>query len=251
MGMEERLEQAELDALWLPGDPVASEERLLAAVAQPDRSELVRAELDTQRARALGLQGRIEEAEALLGSLGPAGPLLEVRVLLERGLLRVAAGDPRGAAPLLAAALHDARQGGEVALAVESALALARADAPHADQWIDEGLSDLAGATDPRVLRFGVELHLVRGGARLADGDPAAALVSFQDAVGYAEAFGTLEQQFAARWALGRALRALGRTAEALDVQRRLAAERPEEPAVAAELAALAAVTGETNTIES
>ncbi|MFP3416203.1 hypothetical protein SB773_32710, partial [Bacillus sp. SIMBA_074] len=86
---EERLEQAELDRLWLPGDPIASAERLADAAARPDRSELVRAELETQRARALGLQGRTEEAEALLDSLEPATGVLEVRVLLERGRLRV------------------------------------------------------------------------------------------------------------------------------------------------------------------
>ncbi|TDQ03471.1 hypothetical protein AXZ95_1761 [Leifsonia sp. 115AMFTsu3.1] len=239
MGMEERLEQAELDALWLPGDPIASAERLAAAAAEPDRSEVVRAELQTQRARALGLQGRFDEAEALLESLEPASGVLEVRVLLERGRLRSAAGLAGEAVPVLEAALRTARRDGDVALAVESALALADADRPHTLQWIDEGLSDLSATGDPRTLRWGVVLHELRGWALLREGDAAAALVSFENAVEHAEAYGTLDQQFAAQWAFARGLREAGRTAEAREIQRRLASERPDEPAVLAELEAL------------
>ena len=234
--MEERLEQAELDALWLPGDPIASAERLAAAAAQPGRSELVRAELETQRARAFGLQGRFAEAEALLDSLEPAFGRLEVRVLLERGRLRAAEGRWTEANAVLQEALRAARRDAEIALAVETAAVLAESDGPHAEQWIEEGLSDLAGTDDPRTLRWGVVLHERLGWSRLSDGDAAAELVSFEDARSFAEEFGTPDQQFATRWAVGRCLRALGRPEEALQVQRRLAAERPDEPAVREEL---------------
>lgn len=237
--MEERLEQAELDALWLPGDPIASAGRLAAAAAEPARSEVVRAELQTQRARALGLQGRIEEAEALLDSLEPAGGVLEVRVLLERGRVRLAAGRSGEAVPLLESALRAARRDGDTALAVESALSLAEADRPHTQQWIEEGLADLSGAGDPDLLRWGVVLHDLRGWARLDDGDAAAALASFEDAAALAGRFGTPDQRFAAQWATGRVLRELGRLEEALEVQRRLERERPGEKAVAEELALL------------
>jgi hypothetical protein len=82
-------------------------------------------------------------------------------------------------------------------------------------------------------------LHELRGWALLREGDAAAALVSFGNAVEHAEAYGTLDQQFAANWALARGLREVGRTAEAREIQRRLASERPDEPAVTAELEAL------------
>jgi len=252
--MEERLEQAELDALWLPGDPIASAERLAAAAAEPGRSEVVRAELETLRARALGLQARFAEAEALLDSLGPAAGRLEVRILLERGRLRAEEGRHSDALEVLEAALHVARRNGDVALAVETAVVLAETDVPHAEQWTEEGLSDLTGTDDPRTLRWGLVLHGVRGWARFEEGDPAAALTAFEDAAAFAEEYGTLDQQFAARWAVGRCLRELGRTAEALTVQRRLAAERPDEEAVREELAALAgsapSASEETPTIE-
>lgn len=242
--MEERLEQAELDALWLPGDPIASEERLAAAVGEPDRSELVRAELETQRARALGLQGRFAEAESLLESLEPASGSLEVRVLLERGRLLLGEERAEDAIPVVEAALRAARREGSIPLAVESALVLAGADRPHAQQWIEEGLADLAGTGDPRTLRWGVMLHHLRGWTLLRDGDTAAALVSFEDAVEFAEDFGTPDERFAVQWALGRCLREMGRIQEAVAIQRRLSAERPGQRAVDAELAALAGLTG-------
>jgi tetratricopeptide (TPR) repeat protein len=254
--MEERLQQAELDDLWLPGDPIASAERLAAAAALPGRSELVRAELETQRARALGLQGRFAEAEALLDSLEPAFGRLEVRVLLERGRLRGAEGRQGEAVEVLQEALRAARRDAEVDLAVETAAALAESDPSHAEQWIEEGLSDLTGTDDPRTLRWGVVLHELRGWARFTDGDLAAALVSFEDARSFAEEVGTPDERFATRWAVARCLRALGRNQEAADIQRRLAAERPDEPAVREELEQLAALrepgaSDRTPTIES
>ncbi|NUU06783.1 hypothetical protein [Leifsonia sp. C5G2] len=254
--MEERLEQAELDALWLPGDPIASAERLAAAAAQPGWSELVRAELETQRARALGMQGRFAEAEALLDSLEPAAGRLEVRVLLERGRLRSAEGRYDEAVGVLQDALRAARRDAEVALAVETSAVLAESDAPHAEQWIDEALSDLSGTDDPRTLRWGVVLHELRGWSRFSDGDAAAALVSFEDALSFAEEVGTADQRFAAQWAVARCLRELGRPEEAAALQHRLAAERPDEPSVREELEQLAAIleptaSEETPTIES
>ena len=245
--MEERLEQAELDALWLPGDPIASAERLAAAAAESDRSELVRAELQTQRARALGLQGRIEEAEALLDSLEPAAGVLEVRVLLERGRLAVVAGDrvgghvapdeppsgPRGAT-------------GTLRSSVEAAVTCWPSPTdPHADQWIEEGLADLSSTERcPRTLRWGVvAARQSAAGRGCDDGDAGAALVSLRGRAGVRRrATGRPTSSSPRGGDVGRALRELGRIDEALVVQRRLAAERPGEAAVVAELAALAEI---------
>ncbi len=239
MVMDERLDQAELDALWSFEDPIASAERFALAAAEPERPELVRAELETQRARALGLQGRFAEAEALLESLEPAIDRLAVRVLLERGRLRAAEGSAEEAVPLLEEALTAARREGEVFLAVDAAHALALADPGRAAQWTDEGLAELRGATDPRTLRWAVPLHASRARALLEAGEAEEALSDVEDALEAAERYGTLDQQFTARWALARCLRALGRDEEALAIQRRLAEERPEDPDVLAELAAL------------
>ena len=237
--MDERLDQAELDALWTFDDPIASAERIAMAAAEPERSELVRAELETQRARALGLQGRFAEAEALLESLEPAIDTLAVRILLERGRLRNTEGNPSEAVPLFEAALLAARREGDTFLAVDAAHMLAIADRERSEQWTEEALADLSGASEPLTLRWGVALHNNRGWSRLAAGDAEGALGDFEAALAAAERFGTADQQFAAWWALARCLRGLGRTEEALGIQRRLAAERPGDGDVAAELAAL------------
>jgi tetratricopeptide (TPR) repeat protein len=238
--MDERLQQAELDALWRYDDPVASAERFAIAAAEPDRPELVRAELETQRARALGLQGRFAEAEALLDSLEPAIGPLAVRILLERGRLRNTAGLPEEAVPLFEEALLAARRDDDPFLAADAAHMLAIADPGRSEQWTEEGLAELSGTTDPRVLRWGVALHNNRGWALFDAGDTQAALRAFEAAREVADRHGTPEQQFTARWSLARCLREVGRWQEAQAIQNRLAAERPGDPDVEAELAALA-----------
>ncbi|WP_295118719.1 hypothetical protein [uncultured Leifsonia sp.] len=243
--MDERLTQAELDALWRFDDPIASAERFAIAAAEPDRPELVRAELETQRARALGLQGRFAEADGLLDSLEPAIGTLAVRILLERGRLRNTAGSVDEAVALLEEALLAARREGEDFLAADAAHMLAIADPSRSEQWTEEGLAGLRSSDDPRTLRWGVALHNNRGWTLFEAGDARAAVGEFEAALEAAERHGTLDQQFAAQWSLARALREVGRWQEALAIQRRLAAERPEESDVQAELAALAEVEGQ------
>lgn len=240
--MDERLQQAELDALWRYDDPIASAERFAIAAAEPARGELVRAELETQRARALGLQGRFAEADGLLDSLEPALDTLAVRILLERGRLRNTEGRRAEAVPLFESALLAARRDDDTFLAVDAAHMLAIADPSRSEQWTEEGLAELANSTDPSTLRWGVALHNNRGWALFEAGRPHEALGSFEAALEAAEQYGTLDQQFAARWSLARCLREVGRWQEAFDIQARLAAERPGESEVADELAALAEV---------
>lgn len=237
--MEDRLEQPELDALWRFDDPIASAERFAMAAAEPSRSELVRAELETQRARALGLQGRFAEAEALLDSLEPAIGRLHLRILLERGRLRSSEGRPAEAIPLFEDALTSARREDETFLAVDAAHMLALADPERAGEWTEEALAELRRTDDPRTLRWGVAVHSNRGWALLEADDATRALVEFEAAAEAAEQYGTPDQRFATQWSRARCLRELGRSEEALAVQRRLAAERPEDADVAAELAAL------------
>jgi len=246
--MEERLAQSELDALWDVDDPVGSAERIAAAAAEPFRGEVVRAELETQRARAFGIQGRFAEAEALLESMEPASGRLHVRILLERG--RLLAGEGRGAesVDVLEEALQAARREGETFLAADAAHMLAIADPARGEQWTAEAFADLAQSDDPRTLRWRVALHNNRGWALLEGGDATAAVGEFERALAAAEEHGTLDQRFVARWAVARGLREAGRAGEALERQRALAAERPGDPHVEAEIAAL---TGAAPTIES
>ena len=92
------LAQTRLDELWDFSDAAGSEARLRAAAdAETDAS--TRAELQTQVARALGLQSRFDDADALLDSLTIDDAAVAARAALERGRVRNSSGDLAGAMP--------------------------------------------------------------------------------------------------------------------------------------------------------
>jgi tetratricopeptide (TPR) repeat protein len=244
--MDDRLEQPELDDLWDFDDPVGSAARFERAAGE-HHSEIVRAELETQRARALGLQRRFAEADALLDLLEPAMGRLAVRILLERGRLRNTAGSVEEAIELFEEAFLAARREGETFLAVDAAHMLAIADRSHAEQWTDEAFAELRTTSDERTLRWAVALHMNLGWKLFDDSDADAALREFESALEAAVDHGTEDQRFLAEWTIARCLRELGRDEQALAIQRRLADERPDDEFVAGELAAL---TEPTPTIE-
>jgi tetratricopeptide (TPR) repeat protein len=72
------ISQATLDSLWDFSDPAASADRFRRAAGDESRPAPARIELATQRARALGLLGRFDDAEAVLDAAlaavgGPPG----------------------------------------------------------------------------------------------------------------------------------------------------------------------------------
>jgi tetratricopeptide (TPR) repeat protein len=121
-------------------------------------------------------------------------------------------------------------------LAIDGYHMLAIADPERAEQWTRAGLSDLRHATDDRTRRWGVALHNNLGWHRYDAGQFKEALSEFQLALEAAEQYGTPDQLFFARWAVGRCLRSVGRADEALEIQRQLLSERPDDPDVAEEL---------------
>ena len=178
------LRQEDLDALWDFNDPATSEARLRSAA---DLSEH-RDELLTQVARALGLQGKFDEAHALLDSL----PNDHVRVPLERGRLHNSAGDPARAIPLFTETAEHA----EAFLRVDALHMLAIADLARADEWTRAGLEAVAAADDARTKRWATSLHNNFGWTLHDAGDLAGALRSFESAL---DAAATDEQrQYAA-----------------------------------------------------
>jgi tetratricopeptide (TPR) repeat protein len=237
--VDERLDQSELDALWNFDDPIASAARFAQAAAEDDRTEAERAELETQRARALGLQQRFDEADALLDSLGPALGVLDVRIQLERGRLRRSEGRIEEAVRLFDEAAVRARRVGDLFLTVDALHMLAIADPERSAQWTAEGLAALETSSDPRTLRWAVSLHNNRGWALIGESSPAEALEELVLARESAIVVGTDDQRFWADWSVAHALRLVGRVEEAAAIQHRLQAERPEDLDVAAELAAL------------
>ncbi|GAA1753540.1 tetratricopeptide repeat protein [Agromyces humatus] len=244
-------EQQLIDRLWDFSDPKASEERFREAADDDLHSPHLRAVLSTQLARALGIQRRTDEAHAVLDAVAattsaPGDPEsyaaeLRARVSIERG--RIAASDrrPDDAVPELTRGVREAALAGSTFLVLDALHMLALNDAGHEEEWATEGFDVLDGSHDPRVLRWGVALHNNLGWTLHDSGRLTGALLQFEQAVAAADAYGTAEQRHVARWSVARCLRSLGRTDEALAMQRELAAARPDDRYVLAEIEALTA----------
>ncbi|HEY8720033.1 tetratricopeptide repeat protein [Pengzhenrongella sp.] len=237
--LERPLSPAELRDLWNFDDAAASAERFAAAAADVVRVASQRAELATQQARALGLQGKFAQADAVLDAIGDPTGVAGVRVLLERGRLRNSAGDVTAAVQLFGAAAEAARAVGAEHLTVDALHMLAIADAGHEQDWTDRALDVVARTTDPETRRWSVALHNNLGWHLHDVGRLEQALEEFELAHRASLEVGDPEQESVARWAIARCLRSLGRNSRALAMQRQLLVDRPEDPYVREEVEVL------------
>jgi len=196
------LDQKTLDQLWNFGDPAASEARFRAAMVEEMYDVDEQAELATQLGRAIGVQGRFEEADALLDGIDDDEPTVGVRILLERGRVLNAGGRAAMAVPLLEQAAELADHLGEEFLAVDALHMLSIADPGNAEVWMRSGLEYASSAHDERTKRWMIALHaglgsFLRGKKRLTE-----AMVEFQLAEQWAERLGTERQKALAREAI-------------------------------------------------
>lgn len=228
--------------LWDFDDPAGSRTRLLEAAATaegPDRLVLL-----TQAARALGLLERYAEGHAVLDDLATSDPEVAVRVSLERGRLLRSAGDPEGARPHIEAAAASARAAGLDVLLVDALHMLALVVAPEEQLAVNGEALTLARSSDvPAARDWDASLLNNIGMAHSDAGDWDAALASFEDALEARRRIGDDSRTQVARWMVAWALRHLGRTSEALEMQLALkadlAAAGAEDPYVDEELALL------------
>jgi hypothetical protein len=185
--------QALLDELWDFSDPVGSEARLRAAAESATDADS-RAELETQVARALGLQEQYDHADRVLDGIRSHSVAVGVRVALERGRLRNSAGDPAAAVPLFRAA-GEAASGDElVFLRVDALHMLAIADPEHSAAWTARALAVLDAGGDDRAQRWRVGLHNNAGWALFDAEDFVGAIAEFQRAREAAVRWGTPQQ---------------------------------------------------------
>lgn len=196
------LTQTTLDGLWNFEDPALSEARFRAAAADPAYDADERAELTTQLGRAIGLQGRYEEADALLDAVDGDEPTVAVRVLLERGRVLNSSGHAQMAVPLFEQAAELADHLGEEFLAVDALHMLAVADAAHTETWTRSALEYASTVHDERTKRWLVALHNNLGWTLHDAGRCMEAMVEFQLAEQWAERIGTPRQQQLAREAI-------------------------------------------------
>lgn len=225
--------------LWDFSNPAASEERFRAEAELENADSSVAKELRTQQARALGLQGRCDDGDAILDSIVEPEGIVAVRLEIERGRLRNTAGDREEATAHFNEALNLARAGGFAYLAVDAAHMLAISNAERADQWDQIALALIDESDDPHVKGWAIALRNNRGWNLHGQGRHDEALVQFELARDAAQHFGSPFQLHVAKWAVARCLRSLGRTAEALAIQEELLAHDPEDEYVVEEIAIL------------
>ena len=226
---------AHLRSLWDFSDPEASADRFhqaaLAASTSTHRDELL-----TQRARALGLAGLPQAALDVLDVITGDEAVVRVRVALEHGRIVRTAGDPVAAVLHFRTASDLASQHGMTYLAVDAIHMLALADAGREKQWTYRGVAVASGSRDPETRRWLVALHNNLGWHLHDEELFAEALEQFQRAITAAHEAGRSDEEGAARWAVARCLRSLGRTRHALAMQRELLALRPDDEYVAEEI---------------
>lgn len=228
--------------LWDFSDPAGSQARLQAAMAGAPASDV--AVLQTQVARALGLQERFDEALAVLDGITATEPEVEVRVLLERGRVHRSAGDPDAAAPLFRAAVTAADDAGLDALAIDAMhmVALTLTGQEQVD-YTGEILRRAQGSHDPAARAWTASILNNLGMAHSDLGRWEPALAAFEEALAERRTASDAEATDVARWMVAWALRNLGRTDEALAAQRALKADLlasgREDPYVDEEIALL------------
>lgn len=203
------LAQTRLDDLWDFSDPAGSEVRLRAA-AEDETDAATRAELETQVARALGLQERFDEADALLDAVAIEDSAVAARAALERGRVRNSAGDAEAAVPYFLAAADAASGDGLTFLQVDALHMLAIAEPDQAGEWTSAALRALDGVSDPRTLRWNVSLHNNTGWRLFDAGRVAEAIAEFETARDAATRWGTPQQVQWADEALAEARAGLG-----------------------------------------
>lgn len=201
----------DLERVWNWNDPSESEKRF--------RQLSPSGEVQTQIARALGLQRKFDEAHRVLDAIVTNSPRVEVRYLLERGRAFNSAGQPDKARPLFLAAWEKAQAGNLDFLAVDAAHMLGILDGM---EWNEKALALAEKSPDPKARGWIGSLLNNIGWAYYDRGELAKALQTFERDLKWFEERGKTEQAHIARYSIGKTLRALGRVEEALALQRKL-----------------------------
>lgn len=238
------LNAASLSLLWDFQDPVSSEQRFIQfrdrAAESGDRT--LAALASTQLARALGLQRRFDEGEAVLQSIrdeipNPDGELA-VRIALEQGRLLNSSGSKEHSIPEFERAWKIACDHNLDGLAVDAAHMLGIVhEADQAMEWNQKAL-DLAMQSDQSDARKWRGSLLNNMGWTLhTSGDYEHALQLFEQALKERVENGTPTTIRIARWCVGRCLRSLDRIDDALTIQRGLESDPDADGYVHEEIA--------------
>src|SRR5258706_3115187 len=223
------LDTAWLDRTWDFNRPAETEKRFRdeLEILPPGNARL---ELQTQIARAQGLQRRFDLAHATLDSvektLDGRPPRVAIRYLLERGRVYNSSRQPERATPLFRQALDKGRAADEDFLAIDAAHMLGiAAPADERLRWNLEAVAMTERTHDARSKRWLASLYNNIGWTYHERGEYATALEYFERALPAWQARGGAEELRAPRWGIARAYRAPGRYHDAPAVQNEPAGE--------------------------
>ena len=209
----------QLRALWDFDDLDTTERRLREQLAL-ETDDSAKAEVLTQLARVEGLRDRFDAGDRLIDdAAGLAGDSAKARarVDLERGRLQRSSGDGEAALPLFESAFAIALEADESFIAVDAAhmAALVAPDPTGFIAWTQRGI-ELAEAHDDAAYWLGPLLNNL-GWQYYEQGEFEQALNAFEQALLARERDpDNPEAAEIARYAVGKAMRALGRSGEAV-----------------------------------
>ena len=227
--MDDRLRE-----LWDFDDLDGSESRLREQLEREETAD-GRAEVLTQLARVQGLRGDFDEGDRLVDEavvLAGESNVAAARIDLERGRLLRSGGTAELALPLFESAFATSLEAGQYFIAADAAhmAALAAPDPDRAVAWTERGV-EVANDHDGASYWLG-PLYNNLGWQHYEAGDHELALDAFRRALDARErtpdAQGPIQ---IARYAVGKALRALGRSEEAIPLLEQAAAWATSEGA--------------------
>jgi Tetratricopeptide repeat len=208
-----------LRLLWDFDDLDVTDQRFREQLASED-SDAGRAEVLTQLARIHGLRGDFDAGDDLIDDatlLAGSSTVARARIDLERGRLRRSSGDRERALPLFESAFAIALEAEQEFVAADAAhmAALAAPDRAGLVAWTERGVA-LADEHAEASYWLGPLLNNL-GWEHYEAGEYAQALDAFERALAARERRPENPKPIAlARYAVGKALRALGRSEEAI-----------------------------------
>lgn len=228
------LDSTYLDTLWGDFEAEPAAQRFREAINAAEGT--VADELTTQLARATGLMERFVQAHALLDTIQTDDPVVQQRILLERGRLHNTAGDAFTARPFFQQAVEiDA----DPYLTVDALHMLAIVNPSNARYWYNWGLRMAQESDDPRVQRWEGSLRNNWAWTLVDNYLPEEALAEFFAAEEWFILHGTDQQIHIARWSSAHILRRTGRPEEARAILLDLKEHDAPDPYVDEELALL------------
>jgi tetratricopeptide (TPR) repeat protein len=181
------------------------------------RSEAVQDRLTEARAS-------LDAAEALLEDQQTAYPVsAKIRWLIEKARHHILSKTPSQAKALFSEAWTLAFNSGEDYFAVEIAQLLAATEPQKTQQeWIHRAIEVAENSPLPKAKRWLGGLYTSLGWKLYDLRQFENSLGAFQKALRHCKAQGTAREAFVAQWAIGKVLRALGKTEDALAIQKTL-----------------------------